>query len=713
MKKTIRFFCLPSLDTFMRDIIDDLRKDYQCDMVVATPYHPEIPEEDLVRLKDLVKSSDVIWLEFANEMAMWVTHNCAKELDGKQVICRIHSYEIFTDMIRNIDWDQITHPVFVSEHVRRFCHKFHPEWNRNKRSWVLSNGVDTKKFSFIDNNLGENIGIIAAINHKKNPEEWLEIARKNPDKTVCIAGELQEPRYGLYFNEVTVRCGIKNIDLCGRIEDIPKWAREKKLGYVVQTSVFESFGYGVAECALMGLRPYVKWFPGADEVWPKDWMVQNWDFEFKIPDYKERRDIRQYVIDDYSLREQLKKVRELVDGKWIDEKPKISACIMVKNEEDNLPRCLDSIKDDVDEIIVIDTGSTDKTVEIAEKYGAKVYHEKWTDSFSDIRNKTLEKATHPWRFVIDADEVVRKGSWEKLKKAISDPISNVFAIKLWNQLSGGQSSYMLSERLFHRDSNIVYKSRVHNQPCFDGRTWVCELEMDHYGYMEDSKRRDQRTHETFKLLEKEYMEQPHSIFYAFHLSRQLQTMGKFNLARYMILHCIALMERDPTIFERRPLYANIYHNLYAMFLKNQDVYTMLPHLEWALKYQPDNPDLHFYIATVYALKNEEEKCLYHFDKHKEVIEKTEKSGIFVIEVFTLGFQNQMHFYLGTMYLRLGNEEKAKHHIMECGKITKEPIKYRGKIIYDPGKGEDSFNTGDREADKSEPEGQPALGKVGS
>ena len=67
----------------------------------------------------------------------------------------------------------------------------------------------------------------------------------------------------------------------------------------------------------------------------------------------------------------------------------LSACMIVKNEEELLPRCLESIKDAVDEIIVVDTGSTDRTVEIAESFGAKVYHHPWNDDFSAARSHAL------------------------------------------------------------------------------------------------------------------------------------------------------------------------------------------------------------------------------------------------------------------------------------------------------------------------------------
>jgi glycosyltransferase involved in cell wall biosynthesis len=85
-------------------------------------------------------------------------------------------------------------------------------------------------------------------------------------------------------------------------------------------------------------------------------------------------------------------------------KTTISLCMIVKNEESCLVRCMKSVRDHVDEIIIVDTGSMDNTVEIAESYGARVYHHPWENDFSKHRNQSLSYATGDWIFQLDADE---------------------------------------------------------------------------------------------------------------------------------------------------------------------------------------------------------------------------------------------------------------------------------------------------------------------
>ena len=84
--------------------------------------------------------------------------------------------------------------------------------------------------------------------------------------------------------------------------------------------------------------------------------------------------------------------------------PKLSLCMIVKNEEKFLAGCLESVKNIVDEIIIVDTGSTDKTIEIANSYNAKVYHFEWKNDFSLARNESIKHATGDWILILDADE---------------------------------------------------------------------------------------------------------------------------------------------------------------------------------------------------------------------------------------------------------------------------------------------------------------------
>jgi glycosyltransferase involved in cell wall biosynthesis len=99
---------------------------------------------------------------------------------------------------------------------------------------------------------------------------------------------------------------------------------------------------------------------------------------------------------------------------------KISACLITFNEERNLPRCLTSIAPLVDEIVVIDSGSTDRTADIAREFGARVIHQKWL-GYVDQKNMALDLATHPWALSIDADEEVSPELAASILRVKADP----------------------------------------------------------------------------------------------------------------------------------------------------------------------------------------------------------------------------------------------------------------------------------------------------
>jgi len=135
--------------------------------------------------------------------------------------------------------------------------------------------------------------------------------------------------------------------------------------------------------------------------------------------------------------------------------------MIVKNESSCVEKALESVKD-TDEIIIIDTGSTDNTVELCKKYTDKVYSGEeynWRDDFAFSRNQSLEKCTGDWVFIIDADEVLEKGGLDKLRKIIKEhPNEKGITVQAWNN----QGHYFNVIRAFKRTPEVKWFGRVHN-----------------------------------------------------------------------------------------------------------------------------------------------------------------------------------------------------------------------------------------------------------
>lgn len=146
---------------------------------------------------------------------------------------------------------------------------------------------------------------------------------------------------------------------------------------------------------------------------------------------------------------------------------KLSLCMIVRNEEEYLEDCLKSVQDLVDEIIIVDTGSTDKTVEIAKKYGAKTFFMEWEDDFAKARNESLKYATGDWVLILDADERVPNEHKDNLRSLLiptDQPISYLIYIK--NYMFEQDESTVLGHyiaRLFKKTPETRFFGAVHEQ----------------------------------------------------------------------------------------------------------------------------------------------------------------------------------------------------------------------------------------------------------
>ncbi len=138
----------------------------------------------------------------------------------------------------------------------------------------------------------------------------------------------------------------------------------------------------------------------------------------------------------------------------------LSLCMIVKDEAQNLPRCLDSVQAITDEIIVVDTGSTDDTVAIAQSYRATVHHFPWGNDFSAARNHALQFVSSDWILVLDADEALSSQAIPALQQAIQ--LDSALVINLMRQeIGAAQSPYSLVSRLFRRHPQIQFSRPYH------------------------------------------------------------------------------------------------------------------------------------------------------------------------------------------------------------------------------------------------------------
>lgn len=171
----------------------------------------------------------------------------------------------------------------------------------------------------------------------------------------------------------------------------------------------------------------------------------------------------------------------------------LSLSMIVKNEERFLPGCLESVRGLVDEIVIADTGSTDRTREIAESFGARVVDFPWCDDFSAARNESLRNTSGDWVLYLDADERIDPSFHAELRKLIAGGKGDAFLLNLKSKIGtreGAQYHLVSYPRLFRKMKGVRFSGKVHEQitPALNevrARILQTDVVVDHLGYAQD------------------------------------------------------------------------------------------------------------------------------------------------------------------------------------------------------------------------------------
>lgn len=195
---------------------------------------------------------------------------------------------------------------------------------------------------------------------------------------------------------------------------------------------------------------------------------------------------------------------------------KISCAIIVKNGAATIERCLKSLQGSVDEIVLVDTGSTDNTLALALKYTNHIYHFDWIDDFSAARNFSLSKCSGDWIFVIDADEYLTEAVRSKLTAFVNahpDAVGKIAQLNTTLTPEGPQSSQCVLTRFFPK--GLAFTGRIHEQVETDRPRLFTGIAVGHDGYLADNKVARNRV-----LLELELEENPKDPYLLFQVGKQ-------------------------------------------------------------------------------------------------------------------------------------------------------------------------------------------------
>ena len=280
------------------------------------------------------------------------------------------------------------------------------------------------------------------------------------------------------------------------------------------------------------------------------------------------------------------------------DRPTLSLCMMVRDEEACLSACLNSVKDVVDEIVVVDTGSTDRTVDVAKAHGARVYHHPWENDFSRHRNQSLSHATGDWILILDADEELRSGDGARLHEILlAEGFDSVMftVINFFNNRTS--QSHFNQVRLFRKEPEIRYSGIVHNELLGCSSTITAAVRVHHYGYDLDPKRMEAKFQRTSSLLKKRIQEEPedfqhyHNLAVSYSMNRMPEEAADWG---------IKAIEISGKAEKKGGVFILWTHFIVASsFLILRDFPSAIAWARKALERFPDHPDSLFVLVMAY------------------------------------------------------------------------------------------------------------------
>lgn len=270
----IAFFLGRNADTFLRDILDRLRPWH--DVRVIGGYGQSqwaSPEETA----EALAWAELAWVEWAAEHLPALS----RMPRACPMVARLHSFEAFTAHPAQTAWENVDLLMVVAGHIRAELAARVPDVARRTRVEILPNGLDLSRFP-LKRSFGptHRCAFVASLRHAKCPPLLLQcfaaMAKAEPRLTLHLAGELfgnelERGELDTYLRHMTQVLGLENrVFFHGRVADVNAFLEDKDT--LLSTSLRESFGYNIAEAMAKGVRPLIHHFPGAEEVFPREWL---------------------------------------------------------------------------------------------------------------------------------------------------------------------------------------------------------------------------------------------------------------------------------------------------------------------------------------------------------------------------------------------------------------------------------------------------------
>jgi glycosyltransferase involved in cell wall biosynthesis len=410
MQKIV-FFVKGGLDNFLHNVISVLSNEYETKKVVVTNYN---------QIEEAMKWADICWFEWCDEL---IVYGSKLEIaEQKIILCRLHSYEAFTEYIMQVNWSNVDKLICVSEFIKN---NVLSKTNMDKEKIiVIPNGIDVNKYMYKERKKGFNIAFIGYINYKKGPMLLLHtfkaIYEKDNRYKLFIAGTFQDERYVLYFNHMIKEMGLReSVIYEGWQQDLNTWMEDKE--YILCTSLLESQNVSVMQAMSKGIKPIIHNFVGAKDVYPTNYLWTSIDEAVNMvgEDKYDSKEYRNFVVNSFSVGIQKQKINRLIHHLWEKEHiterelPLVTVGIINYNYGHFLDHAIKSVlnqKYGNIEILIADDFSTDGSIEKIKEYENKyanikgIYHFQNSGSAVTAFRDIIHNASGEYLVFLSADD---------------------------------------------------------------------------------------------------------------------------------------------------------------------------------------------------------------------------------------------------------------------------------------------------------------------
>lgn len=341
--------------------------------------------------------------------------------------------------------------------------------------------------------------------------------------------------------------------------------------------------------------------------------------------------------------------------------PKISFCLIVKNEEKHIERCLSSIKDIASEIIVVDTGSTDRTIDLARKFTDKIFSFKWNNNFAEARNYAISFAQYPLIFSIDADEELKNP--DAVIKALENPnphvggwLVNNISFASRKKGSGFDTFATKLIRIFRNLPGIRFEGIVHEQiheSILQNNLQIADTEVIllHYGYSLSPDEMHQKQIRNLNLLLDALKIEPNNPYLHFQIAKTYLALDKLVDADKHIVEAIKYSKPNSSIKPQALNYGGI------ISFKLGDFNIAINRALESLKVIPIQSFANFILGETYSALSDYQRALGYYQEMEKALRNPSPLALVVGDYF-LPFEN-LYFRYGRCYIGMNQPKEAE------------------------------------------------------